>query len=178
MNIEVRGKNVTVKSYQAEYAEKKLAKLNKYIDDEKTAQVALSREGDLYKVEVTIALNGLILRGEEKNADERAAIDAVVDKLERQFDKHKTKLYKRYRESGIKYMNAEPVLPEPVKDEPFHIVRSKKFALKPMDEEEAIMQMNMLGHNFFVFFNMKTKQVNVVYKRNNANEYGLIEPEF
>ncbi len=179
MNIEVRGKNMEVTKALHDYSEKRLSKLSKYIDDSKTAQVALSGERGIYKVEVTIFLNGIILRGEEKNPDMYAAIDEIVEKLERQFNKHKTKLYRRYRESGIKYMETEPIadLTEE-KDERFHIVRTKKFAVKPMDEEEAIMQMNLLGHNFFVFYNAKTEQVNIVYKRSNENEYGLIEPEF
>ena len=179
MNIEVRGKNLSVTKALNDYSEKKLSKLGRFIDDSKTAQVALSSDGDFYKVEVTISLNGIILRGEEKNADMYAAIDEIADKLERQFNKHKTKLYRRYRESGIKYLEPDASAPAAADaDEAFRIVRTKKFAMKPMDEEEAIMQMNLLGHNFFVFRNAKTERVNVVYKRSNDNEYGLIEPEF
>ena len=179
MNVEVRGKNMAVTKALHDYSEKRLSKLSKYIDDSKTAQVALSSEGDFYKVEVTISLNGIILRGEEKNEDMYAAIDEMVEKMERQFNKHKTKLYRRYRESGIKYLEAEiPASSAETADELFRIVRTKKFAMKPMDEEEAIMQMNLLGHNFFVFYNARTEKMNVVYKRNRENEYGLIEPEF
>ncbi len=178
MNVEVRGKkDVKVTQRLQEHAEKKLSKLDKFIDDSKTAQVMLSSEGDQFKVEVTIPLNGIILRGEETNADKYAAIDDIVDKLERQFDKHKTKLYKRYRESGLKYMEPDSSVPAEKEEELFHIVRTKRIPVKPMDEEEAIMQMNLVGHSFFVFFNAKTERVNIVYKRNRENEYGLIDPE-
>ena len=178
MNVEVRGKkDVKVTQRLQEHAEKKLSKLNKFIDDSKMAQVMLSSEGDAFKVEVTIPLNGIILRGEEINVDKYAAIDEIVDKLERQFDKHKTKLYKRYRESGLKYMEPESAVPAEKDEEMFHIVRTKTIPVKPMDEEEAIMQMNLLGHSFFVFFNARTERVNIVYKRNRENEYGLIDPE-
>lgn len=179
MKVEVRGKNIEITAALKDYATKRLSRLEKYIDDVKTAQVAMSVEGEIQKVEVTIPLNGLILRGEERQEDMYAAIDLVVDKLEKQLNKYKTKLFKRYRDTGLKQVlvenNGEKGKNNQV--EPFKVVRTKKFALKPMDEEEAIMQMNLLGHNFFVFFNSNTEEVNVVYKRKNR-DYGLIEPEF
>lgn len=176
MKVEVRGKNIEITAALKDYATKRLSRLEKYIDDVKVAQVAMSVEGEMQKVEVTISLNGLLLRGEERQEDMYAAIDLVVDKLEKQLNKYKTKLFKRYRDTGLKQIVAENAMKE-TKLEPFKVVRTKRFALKPMDEEEAIMQMNLLGHNFFVFFNSKTEEVNVVYKRKNR-DYGLIEPEF
>lgn len=181
MDIEIRGKNIEVTPALNDYALKRISKLSKYVDQDATAHVALSVEGELQKVEVTIPLPGLILRGEVIQSDMYASLDGVVEKLERQLEKHKTKLNKRYRDKGIRqYATEEGLLPgaaAPSADEAFKIVRSKRFALKPMDEEEAIMQMDLLGHNFFVFFNATTEEVNVVYKRNDQN-YGLIEPQF
>jgi len=184
MKVEVRGKNIEITAALKDYATKRLSKLEKYIDDTRTAQVAMSVEGEIQKVEVTIPLNGLLLRGEERQEDMYAAIDLVVDKLEKQLDKYKTKLFKRYRNTGLKQFLVENHADSPeieIKEkskpaEAFKVVRTKRFALKPMDEEEAIMQMNLLGHNFFVFFNSQTEEVNVVYKRKNG-DYGLIEPE-
>ena len=176
MKIEVRGKNIEVTPTLNEYAVKRISKLERYVDQVEAANVALSIEGEQQRVEVTIALPGFILRGEEMGSDMYAAIDQVVEKLERQLEKYKTKLYKKYRDKGLKHTAFAPSTIEET-EEPFKIVRSKRFALKPMDEQEAIMQMDLLGHNFFVFFNANTEEVNVVYKRNDSN-YGLIEPKF
>lgn len=180
MRLEVRGKNIEVTDALREYATKRLSKLERYIDDVRDAQVALSVEGEDHKVEVTIPLNGIILRGEETNEDMYTAIDMVEEKLEKQIDKYKTRLYRSYRGAGLKQAvqeEAKRQLAEEEAPEKFKIVRTKRFALKPMDEEEAIMQMNLLGHNFFVFHNAETEEVNVVYKRKDGN-YGLIEPDF
>ncbi|SHG53938.1 SSU ribosomal protein S30P /sigma 54 modulation protein [Thermosyntropha lipolytica DSM 11003] len=177
MKFEFRGKNIEVTQALKDYAEKRLSKLEKYIEDVRTAQVAFSIEGEKHKVEVTIPLNGIILRGEEATEDMYASIDAVQEKLERQIEKYKTRLYKHHKAAGFKQAVAEEVKEEAEKEEGFKIVRTKRFALKPMDAEEAIMQMNLLGHSFFVFFNAETEEVNVVYRRHDGN-YGLIEPHF
>ncbi|MBO8159027.1 ribosome-associated translation inhibitor RaiA [Thermosyntropha sp.] len=179
MKFEFRGKNIEVTEALKDYAGKRLSKLEKYIDDVKTAQVAFSVEGERHKVEVTIPLNGMILRGEEATDDMYTSIDMVQEKLERQIEKYKTRIYKHHRAAGFKQAVAEEIKKEAEKEkeEGFKVVRTKRFALKPMDVEEAIMQMNLLGHNFFVFFNAGTEEVNVVYKRNDGN-YGLIEPDF
>lgn len=180
MKLEVRGKNIEVTDALRDYATKRLSKLERYIDDVRDAQVALSVEGEDHKVEVTIPLNGIILRGEETNEDMYTAIDMVEEKLEKQIDKYKTRLYRSYRGAGLKQAvqeEAKRQLAEEEAPEKFKIVRTKRFALKPMDEEEAIMQMNLLGHSFFVFHNAETEEVNVVYKRKDGN-YGLIEPDF
>ncbi len=178
MRIEVRGKNIELTNALREYVEKRLSKLERFIDDLKEAQVTLSVEGDSHRVEVTIPLNGVILRGEEKTDDMYSSVDLVVDKLEKQIDKYKTRIYRRYRGAGLKKAVVElPPVKEEEKEEAAKVVRTKRFALKPMDVEEAIMQMNLLGHSFFVFFNAESGEVNVLYRRKDGN-YGLIEPEF
>ncbi|MDD4802943.1 MAG: ribosome-associated translation inhibitor RaiA [Syntrophomonas sp.] len=180
MRLDVRGRNIEITDALKDYTTKRLSKLERYIDDARIAQVALSIEGEHHKVEVTIPLNGLILRGEVTAEDMYTAIDMVVEKLEKQIDKHKTKLYKSHRGVGLKQALADEIkrqLAEKDTTEKYKIVRTKRFALKPMDEEEAIMQMSLLGHTFFVFFNSGTDEVNVVYKRKDGN-YGLIEPDF
>ncbi len=177
MRFEVRGKNIEVTEALKDYVEKRLSKLEKFIEEARVAQVTLSVEGDSHKVEVTIPLNGVILRGEEETEDMYSSIDLVVDKLEKQIDKHKTKMYRRYRGVGFKKSLVQELEASKEKVEQFKIVRTKRFALKPMDVEEAVMQMNLLGHSFFMFFNAETEEVNVVYRRNDGN-FGLIEPRF
>lgn len=177
VRFDVRGKNLEVTEALREYVEKRLSKLEKFIEDIREAQVTLGVEGDSHKVEVTIPLNGMILRGEEESKDMYSSIDMVVEKLEKQIDKYKTKLYKRYRGAGLKKGLVSEVEAAREEAEPSKIVKTKRFALKPMDVEEAIMQMDLLGHSFFVFYNAETEEVNVVYKRNDGN-YGLIEPNF
>lgn len=180
MKLEIRGKNIEMTDALKDYTTKRLSKLEKYIEDARIAQVALSVQGERHKVEVTIPLNGVILRGEVASEDMYTAIDMVVEKLEKQIEKHKTKLFKSYRGGGLKQAVAGEIqkdLNDKDTTEKFKVVRTKRFALKPMDEEEAIMQMNLLGHTFFVFMNAKTDEVNVVYKRKDKH-YGLIEPNF
>ena len=126
--------------------------------------------------EVTILSKGLFIRAEETTNDMYASIDAVIDKLERQIRKNKTKLGRRIHQEAFVPDNFQ--IDEQIEEEnSFKIMKSKRFAIKPMDVEEAILQMNLLGHNFFVFSNSETEEVNVVYKRKDGN-YGLIEPEF
>ncbi len=177
MRFEIRGKNIDVTEALKEYTTKRLSKLEKYFENTRDAQVAMSVEGERHKVEVTIPLNGMILRGEESSEDMYSSIDLVEEKLEKQLEKYKTKLHKSYRAAGLKKALLENSATHSTPEDKFKIVRTKRFALKPMDEEEAIMQMNLLGHNFFVFFNADTEEVNVVYKRKDSN-YGLIEPWF
>ncbi len=180
MKFEIRGRNIDVTDALRDYTTKRLSKLEKYIDEMKDVQVTLSVEGEGHKVEVTLPLNGMILRGEESSQDMYTSIDLVEEKLEKQIEKYKTKLYKQHRGAGLKKALQEEIKQELAKNdkvEKFKVLRTKRFALKPMDVEEAIMQMNLLGHNFFVFFEADSEEVNVVYRRNDGN-YGLIEPEF
>ncbi|MFS8630100.1 MAG: ribosome-associated translation inhibitor RaiA [Bacillales bacterium] len=182
MRYNVRGENIEVTPALREYVEKKLSKLNRYFTKTPDANVHVNlktytdKKG---KVEVTIPMPGLVLRAEEVHEDMYAAIDLVTDKLERQIRKHKTKINRKLREQGsindlfINNNNAEE--PKEEDKEP-QIVRQKSFTLKPMDSEEAILQMNLLGHNFFVFINAETNKTSVVYKRKDGR-YGLIEAQ-
>jgi len=172
MKIIVRGKNIEVTNALKDYVERKLVKLEKYLDLSE-AQVTLVVVKDTHKVEVTIPVNGMILRGEEATGDMYASVDLVIEKLEKQINKYKGKLSKKIRVEG----KAVPAAADNESfEEPF-IKKTKRFAVKPMPVEEAVMQMNLLGHSFFVFSNAETEEVNVLYKRKDGN-YGLIEPEF
>ncbi|MEB3102355.1 ribosome hibernation-promoting factor, HPF/YfiA family [Ferviditalea candida] len=183
MKYNIRGERMEVTEALREYVEKKLNRLEKYFDTplEPEVHVTMSVIKDLQTVEVTIPLTGVVLRAEERNEDMYASIDLVADKLERQIRKHKTRINRKFRQEGglrslIKenFENGVSRYLEEDEDE-FEVVRNKRFPLKPMDIEEAILQMNMVGHNFFVFSNMETAEINVVYKRNDG-KYGLIEP--
>lgn len=173
MKVNVSGKNFNVTKALKEYAEKKVGKLERFFDIEVEAQVTLSVEKDRHIVEVTMPLNGMLLRGETETNDMYSSIDVVVDKLEKQIEKYKTKISRSIKKSPFKYNDKER---KAMESDEAKVVRVKRFALKPMDLEEAVMQMDLLGHDFFVFSNAETDQVNVVYKRRDGN-YGLIEPE-
>ena len=181
MNFNIRGENIEVTAALRDYAEKKISKLERYFDTPPTSDVhvTMSVFRDKQIVEVTIPLNGVLLRAEEEHQDMYASIDLVVDKLERQIRKHKTKVNRKFRQQGtIRNLfkeNLDGSKAVQQEEEPFELVKTKKFDLKPMDVEEAILQMNLVGHNFFVFSNMETDEVNVVYRRNDG-KYGLIEP--
>ena len=183
MKYNIRGENIEVTQPIREYVEKKISKLNRYFDTPPTSDVHvnLSVYNDEQQIEVTIPMTDLLLRAEEHHADLYAAIDLVVDKLERQIRKYKTKVNRKFRQKGAaKHVFAE-LEKEAAEDatqefeEDIEIVRTKRFNLKPMDSEEAILQMDMLGHAFFVFTNAETDDTNVVYKRKDG-KYGLIEP--
>ena len=184
MKINVRGNNIEVTEALRDFVEKKISRLEKYFDDSSSAQanVALSVQRDEHKVEVTIPFPRLLVRAEETSGDMYASIDLVVEKLERQIRKYKTRVNRKARQNGSlrsHYLNGTTPLEQTDetdwKDEP-PIVRTKRFNLKPMDIAEAVLQMDLLGHNFFVFTNSETNRVNVVYKRKDG-QYGLIEPE-
>ena len=178
MRITISGKNVEVTEGLRSVIEKKLSKLEKFFSPDVTAHATLSVENYRKIVEVTIPFGGAILRGEESNTDMYAAIDLVADKMERQVRKQKTKLDRKKYAESVRFQAIPDYVP---KDENEYkdpsIVKTKKFAIKPMVEEEAVLQMELLGHSFFVFKNPNSNEVNVVYKRRDGN-YGLIEPEF
>ncbi|MEH6888980.1 ribosome-associated translation inhibitor RaiA [Bacillus sp. JJ864] len=178
MKFNIRGENIEVTPALKEYVEKKLSKLERYFDTFPEIKVNLKVYSDKQRVEVTIPFPDLLLRAEETNGDMYAAIDLVVDKLERQIRKHKTKVNRKLREKGsVKAMLIlpdQPAVQEEVAEDDLELVRTKRFDLKPMDVEEAILQMDMLGHNFFVFTNSETNETNVVYGRKDG-KYGLIE---
>ena len=176
MKIQFRGKNIQVTNALKEHLEKKIGKLDKYFDNPPEATVTLSVEKDRHRVEVTIPLNGFILRGEEESFDMYSSVDQVLDKLEKQMEKYKTRLSRQNKGLSIKDIAANSVEKTWEEDEGPRLVLTKRFAMKPMSVEEAIMQMNLLGHSFFVFTNADTEEVNVVYRRNDGN-YGVIERE-
>lgn len=176
----VRGENIEVTKAIREYAEKKVSKLERFFDDvpEATAYVNLKVYPDkTAKAEVTIPLSFLVLRAEETTPDLYASIDLVVDKLERQVRKYKTKIHRKSRESGFEGFQAALNIDEntsETQESELEIVRSKRVSLKPMDSEEAVLQMNMLGHDFFVYTDAETDEINIVYRRKDGR-YGLIE---
>lgn len=176
MNIKVVGKNIEVTEGLKAAVEKKLARLNKYFMDSVNATATLSVERNIQRIEVLIPCNNAMLRAEVKSNDLYSAIDLVVDKLEGQVRKQKTKLEKRNGNISLRFNNIKEYENFDKENEP-RIVKTKRFAIKPMNEEEAVLQMELLGHDFFVFMNGDTDEVNVVYKRKDGN-YGLIEQEF
>lgn len=174
MKIVISGKNIEVTNALKDTVEKKIRKLEKYFHDDVITNVTLSVQKNRQIIEVTIPFAGAMFRAEEWSIDLYQAIDDVVELLERQVKKHKTKLQRRLHNGRtIRFENVPEVKEE---FEP-KLVKTKRFAIKPMDEEEAILQMELLRHGFFVFRNSETDEVNVVYKRKDGN-YGLIEPEF
>ncbi len=178
MKITVRGKNIEVTPALVGYAEKKLGKLAKFFEGKAEAQVVLSVIRDDHIVEVTVFFNGLILRSEEKTGDMYASLDMVVDKLEKQVARYKTRLIRTLRRQDLRIKAERLTVPagSPSEGDTNKVVKTKRFAIKPMPLDEAILQMNLLGHNFFVFANSESNQVNVLYRRKDGN-YGLIEPE-
>lgn len=175
MNIIFAGKNMEITNSLREVTERKLSKLDKYFDKNIQGNVTFSTEKNRKIIEVTINLPGTIIRAEESSDDMYASIDKAVDILERQIRKYKTRLQKRYQdESTIRFENVVP-LPDVNEENGPKIVRTKRFNLKPMNEEEAILQMELLRHNFFIYMEGETGDVNIVYKRKDGN-YGLIEP--
>lgn len=175
MRITVKGKNIVVTDALKNAVEKKLSKLEKYFNPDVVAHATLSVQKTRQIVEVTIPFGGVILRGEEGNSDMYASIDLVVDKLERQIRKQKTKLLRRNNSESLRFQCIPDEKEEDKQEQ--KIVRTKKFAIKPMSSEEAVLQMELLGHSFFVYQDAENEEVNVVYKRRDGN-YGLIEPEF
>lgn len=172
MRISISGKNLEVSEYMRDVAIKKLSKLERFFPQDTEVQVTLSVEKNRHIVEVTIPHQGRIIRGEEVSGDMYASMDNVLDKLEKQIVKHRTSLKKDLRVDAF-----APEIEDDVEDydNAPHIVRVKRFDIKPMSEEEAMLQMELLGHSFYVFQNAETNQINVLYIRKDGN-YGLIEP--
>ena len=171
MKYNIRGNKIDVTEAISDYIKNKVSKLEKYLDDndEVEAKAIVSAKGRNQKVEITIWSGKYNIRAEVVNPDLYSAIDLVIDKLERQFKKYRGKLnIKRVKEEYISE------IAELLEEEEQKIVRRKEVYLKPIDEEEAITQMELLGHSFFVFKNVETGKINVVYKRSDS-DYGLIE---
>lgn len=175
MNYIISGKNIEVTEGLKEAVYDKLGKLDKYFTNETEVQVTFSVEKERQKIEVTIPVKGNVIRAEQVSDDMYVSIDLVEEVIERQINRYKKKLVDQKQNAA--YFQKDFMDDEDIDDEEIRIIRSKKFAVKPMDAEEACIQMELLGHNFFVFRNAETDEVNVVYKRK-GNTYGLIEPEF
>ena len=175
MKFIILGKNIEVTPGLKTAVEDKIGKLEKYFTPETEVHVTLSVEKDRQKIEVTIPMKGNIIRSEQVSNDMYVSIDLVEEIIERQLKKYKTKLTDKQQSAG--YFKQEYLDNDYMDDEDVKIIRSKKFDIKPMYPEDACVQMELLGHNFFVFCNAETDQVNVVYKRKGGT-YGLIEPEY
>ena len=174
-------KKVNIPNYIHNYAEKKVGKLDRYFKEDATAAITFSIEKDRNQVEVTIRSSGTIFRVSESSSDMRASIDAAVASLERQFRKNKSRLEKRLRQGGFERTIDEAEVASFVPDGPeegeYRIVRTKTFPIKPMTQEEAILQMNLLGHSFFAFRNEDADGSFAVVYRRNDGDYGIIEDE-
>lgn len=176
MKLKLIGKNLDLTQSLKEQSEKKLEKLDRYFDEEVEVRAVLSVEKDNRTVEVTVFLPGTILRAEDTSDDMYASIDATIDILERQIRKYKTRLKNRYQDpKTIRFENIEGSVDEEV-EEASKIVKRKTFTLKPMLEEEAEMQMDLLNHNFFIYLNAETEEIDLLYRRNDGN-LGIIEVE-
>ncbi len=171
------GRNVDITDALDNIVDKKLARLDKYFQEDAEASVTMSVQKNSQIVEITIPLKGgSIVRAEESTDDMYTSLDKAIDILERQIRKHKEKIQDKKSMDTIRFENIEP-LSEEEKGEEQKIVKVKRFPIKPMSEEEAILQMELIGHAFFVFENAETGDANVVYKRKDGN-YGLIEPQY
>ena len=180
MNVIITGKNMEVSQQLKEYVQRKLGKLDRYLPEIDEVRVELSEEptksdADRQVVQVTTRSNNTILRAEERDADMFAAIDAVRDKLQRQMKRLKERRVRVLERAQAAAASAEASTAMP--DLGPRIVRTKRFTLAPMDDEEAIEQMELLGHDFFVFLNQDTNSINVLYRRHDGN-YGVLQPEF
>lgn len=174
MRYIISGKNINVTEGLKEAIYEKIGKLERYFTDDTEVHVTFGVEKERQKIEVTIPMKGNIIRAEQESTDMYVSIDLVEEIIERQLRKYKNKIVeKKQSGSGLNQAFIEEEIPD---DEQIEIIRSKRFAVKPMDAEEACVQMELLGHDFYVFRNAETDEVNVVYKRK-KNSYGLIEPE-
>jgi len=177
MKINVISKNIQVTPALKEMVEKKISKLEKYFEPNIEARATLTVQKNSHKVEVTIPFNGVILRVEESTDDMYKSIDLVEEKLQRQIRKQKTKLSRKNSVGSLRYPDFNSIEVKEIEEDNAKIVKTKTFDFKPMSQEEAILQMELIGHNFFVYQDANTSQVNVMYKRKDGN-YGLIEPEY
>lgn len=170
MNTVFVARKINLSDSFKEKAEMKIGKLDKFFDDSK-AQVTVSTQKDLISLELTIWANNVVFRAEKTNASKTEALDEAIETIIRRIRKNKTKLQKKIKESGFEFISEEVF-----EEAKYDVIRVKEVSLRPMDEEEAILQMNMLGHNFFVFLNADSGKVNVVYRRKTEG-YGLIVPD-
>ena len=175
MNYIISGKNIDVTEGLKQAIYDKLGRLEKFFAEDTNAQVTLSVEKERQKIEVTIPMKGHIIRAEQVSDDMYVSIDMVAEIIERQVVRYKKKLIDQNQDAV--YFQERFIEEEDYEDDEIQIIRSKRFAVKPMYPEDACVQMELLGHSFYVFRNAETNEVNVVYKRKGST-YGLIEPEF
>ena len=176
MNFIISGKNIEITQGLKDNIERKLGKLERYFTPDTEIIVTLSVEKDRQKIEVTIPVKGDIIRSEQESSDMYVSIDLVEEVIERQLRKYKNKLVAKHQAGGNFNQTFVESEDEVADSDEIRIVRTKRFGIKPMFPEDACMQMDLLGHNFFVFSNAETEEVNVVYKRKDGS-FGLIEPE-
>ena len=175
MKFNIIGRKMTVSEKKEEYITKKIGKLDKFFKTEPESRIVIGSQKDKEYIEATIYSDGVIFRAEAVQDDIFAAIDKVVDIIERQIRKNKTKLEKKIKRDVLSdntLLSGEVFSDE--ENGEFKIIKTKRFSVKPMSVQEAILQMNLLGHNFFVFKNEETNEMNVVYKRNDGN-FAVIE---
>lgn len=172
MKMQITGKKLTINQSFTDYAEKRInSKLDRFFGDGAEAKIVISPIRDNVIVEVTVKYNNMIFRAEQSAADKNDALDACIDKIIRQIRKNKTRIAKQLRDTAF-----ADAYPDEVEEQlNFNIVKHKQFELRPMNLDEAILQMNMLDHNFFMFKNGDTGDINVVYKRDDGN-YSVLEP--
>ena len=175
MRYIITGRNIEVTEGLKSAVYDKIGKLEKYFHADTEVHVTFSVEKERQKIEVTIPLKGSVVRAEEVSSDMYVSIDLVEEVIERQLKKYKNKIVEK--KHNVESFTPAFVEKDYDEDDSIKIERSKKFAIKPMDPEEACLQMELLGHNFYVFNNSETDEINVVYKRK-GNTYGLIEPEY
>ena len=176
MKFIITGRNIDVTQGLRLAVTEKIGKLEKFFAEDTEVHVTLSVEKDRQKIEVTIPVKGNIIRAEQVSSDMYVSIDLVEEIIERQLKKYKNKIIDRKQSAAAAEFTPEYVEKDYDEDDTINIVRTKRFGIKLMDPEEACVQMELLGHNFYVFMNSETNEVNVVYKRK-GNTYGLIEPE-
>ncbi|MDD6667871.1 MAG: ribosome-associated translation inhibitor RaiA [Lachnospiraceae bacterium] len=175
MKLQITGRNIELTDGLKAAVEEKLSKLDRYFKEDTPARVTMSVEKERQKIEVTIPMKGKIIRSEQVSNDMYVSIDLVVETIERQLRKYRHKLVDE-KQDARKQFREEFIEKDAGDEEEIRIIRDKKFDIKPMYAEDACIQMELLGHDFFVFKNAETDEVNVVYKRR-GNTYGLIEPE-
>ena len=176
MNYIISGKNIDVTEGLKQAVYDKLGRLEKFFNEDTNAQVTFSVEKERQKIEVTIPMKGHIIRAEQVSDDMYVSIDMVVEIIERQVTRYKKRIVDQEQDAAF-FQNQFLEEEDDSEGDDISIIRSKRFALEPMYPEDACVQMDRLGHNFYVFRNAETDEVNVVYKRK-GNTYGLIEPEF
>ena len=173
MKMTITAKKMQLSQTFNDYAEERIkSKLTKFFGEDFDAKLVLSEIKNQIVLELTVKYNSILFRAERSAADENDALDDAIDKIIRQIRKNKTKVEKRLKDTAFKEAFAEPV----AEQTDYEIIKHKKFPMRPMDIDEAILQMNMLGHSFFMFSNAATGEINVVYKRAEGN-YAVLEPD-